>query len=59
MKLIQKLSLWDVLYQIKLESKAPIFLQLSQHSMGGVDAVIPNTPEAKLMAKRMNIQIAA
>jgi hypothetical protein len=59
MKPIQKLSLRDMLYQIKLESKAPIFLQLSQRSMREVDAVIPNTPKAKLMAKKMNVQIAA
>jgi hypothetical protein len=26
--------------------------------LGEVDAVIPNTPEAELMAKRMNVQIA-
>ncbi len=59
MKPIQKLSLQDVLYQIKLKSNAPFFLQLSQCSTGEVAAVIPNTPKAKLMAKRMNIQIAA
>jgi hypothetical protein len=59
MKPIRKLFLRDVLYQIKLENKAPIFLQLSQCSMGEVDAVIPNTPKAELMAKRMNLQIAA
>jgi hypothetical protein len=27
--------------------------------MGQVDAVIPNTPKAEIMAKRMNVQIAA
>ncbi len=59
MKPIRKLSLRDVLYQIKLESKAPIFLQLSQCSTGGGNAGIPNTPKAELMAKRMNVQIAA
>jgi hypothetical protein len=59
MKPIQKLTLLDVLYQIKLDSNAPLFLQLSQRSMGEVDAVIPNTLEAKLMAERVNVQIAA
>jgi hypothetical protein len=59
MKLIWTLSLRDVLYQIKLESNAPLFLQLSQRSTGEVNAVIPNTPEAKLMAERMNVQMAA
>jgi hypothetical protein len=59
MKPIRKLSLRNVLYQIKLKSNAPLFLQLSQCSTGEVDAVIPNTPKAELMAKRMNVQIAA
>jgi hypothetical protein len=47
------------LYCIKLESKSPLFLQLSQCSTGEVDAVIPNTPKANLMAERMIVQIAA
>jgi hypothetical protein len=45
--------------QIQLENKAPLFQQLSQHASGQVDAVIPNTPEAELLAKKMNVQIAA
>ncbi len=48
-----------MLYRIQLENKSPIFLQLSQHASGEVDAVIPNTPEAELMAARMNVQITA
>jgi hypothetical protein len=56
---ITRLSLQDMLYRIQLENKSPLFLQLSQRASGEVDAVIPNTPEAELMAKRMNIQIAA
>ncbi len=56
---IAKFTLRDLLYCIKLALKAPLFLQLSQHSTGEVDAVIPNTPEAETMAKRMNVQIAA
>jgi hypothetical protein len=48
-----------MLYRIQLENKSPIFLQLSQHSSGEVDAVIPNTPEAELMAERMNVKITA
>jgi hypothetical protein len=58
-KPISKFTLRDLLYHIKLESNAPLFLQLSQQSMGEVDAVIPNTPEEELMAKKMNVQIAA
>ncbi len=58
-KTIAKFTLHDLLYRIKLASKAPLFLQLSQHSMGEVDAVIPNTPEAESMAEQMNVQIAA
>jgi hypothetical protein len=56
---IARLSLRDMLYQIQLENKAPLFLQLSQHASRQVDAVIPNTPEAELLAKKMNVQIAA
>ncbi len=48
-----------MLYCIQLVNKSPLYLQLSQRPSGEVDAVIPNTPEAKLMAKRMNVQIAA
>jgi hypothetical protein len=48
-----------MLYCIQLEKKSPLFLQLSQHASGEVDAVIPDTPGAKLMAKWMNVQIAA
>jgi hypothetical protein len=59
MKPIRKLTLQDLLYQIKLNNNAPLFLQLSQQSTGEVDAIIPNTPEAKLMVERMNIKIAA
>jgi hypothetical protein len=59
MKAIRKLTHWDLLYQIKLDNNAPLFLQLSQRSMGEVNAVIPNHPKTELMAKRMNVQIAA
>ncbi len=54
-----RLTLRDLLYRIMLESKAPLFLQLSQWPSGKVDAVIPNSPEAELMAEQMNVQIAA
>jgi hypothetical protein len=54
-----RLSLQDMLYHIQLENKSPLFLQLSQCTLGEVDAVIPNTPEAELMAKQMNVQITA
>jgi hypothetical protein len=53
------LSLQDLLYRIQLENKSLLFLQLSQRTLGEVDTVIPNTPEAELMAKQMNVQIAA
>ncbi len=58
-KAIAKLTLRDLLYRIRLESNAPLFLQLSQCSTGEVNAVIPNTPEAETMAEKMSIQIAA
>ncbi len=57
--IIARLSLRDMLYRIQLENKSPLFLQLSQRTLGEVDAIIPNTPEAELMAKQMNIQIVA
>jgi hypothetical protein len=57
--IIARLSLQDMLYRIQLENKSPLFLQLSQRTLGEVDAVIPNTPEAEVMAERMSIQIAA
>jgi hypothetical protein len=53
------LSLQDLLYHIHLANKSPLFLQLSQHSTGKVDAIIPNTPEAELMAEKLNVQITA
>jgi hypothetical protein len=56
---ISRLPCWDLLYRTQLESKAPLFLQLSQWSSEEVGAVIPNTAEAELMAERMNLQIAA
>ncbi len=56
---IARLLLRDMLYQIQLENKAPLLLQLSQRSSGQVDAIMPNTPEAELLAKKMNVQIAA
>jgi hypothetical protein len=52
-------TLRDLLYRITLESRAPLFLQLSQRPSGKVDAVVPNSPEAELMAERMNVQITA
>jgi hypothetical protein len=58
-KTLAKFTLCNLLYHIKLISKALLFLQLSQRSMGEVDAVIPNTPEADTMAEQMNVQIAA
>jgi hypothetical protein len=58
-KTIIWLTLHDLLYRITLESKAPLFLQLSQPMSGEVDAVIPNMAEAELMAEHMNVQIAA
>jgi hypothetical protein len=57
-KTILQLTLCNLLYRITLESKAPLFLQLSQCTLGEVDAVIPNTAEAELLAERINVQIA-
>ena len=54
-----KVTLPEMLYRIKLESGAPLFLQLTQRASGEVDAVIPNTPEAELKALRINHQVAA
>jgi hypothetical protein len=56
---IARFSLRDMLYRIKMENGSPLFLQLSQRSSGEVDAVIPNTPDAELLAEQMNVQIAA
>jgi hypothetical protein len=58
-KTIVKLTLRNLLYHIRLVSKSPLFLQLSQHATGEVDAVIPNTAEAETMAERMKVKIAA
>jgi hypothetical protein len=58
-RLIGHFSLWDLLYRIQLESKAPLFLQLSQQSSGEVNTVTPNTAEAELMAEKTKVQIAA
>jgi hypothetical protein len=58
-KSIVRLTLRNLLYRITLENKAPLLLQLSQQPLGKVDAVIPNTAKAELLAKRMNMQIAA
>jgi hypothetical protein len=51
-KSIAGFTLHDVLYWITLENKAHLFLQLSQHPSGEVGAIIPNTAEAELMAKK-------
>jgi hypothetical protein len=53
------LTLCNLLDRITLENKAPLFLQLSQHPSSEVDAIIPNTAKAELMAEKMSIQIAA
>jgi hypothetical protein len=58
-KSIAQFMLHDVLYRITLENKAPLFLQLRQRLSGEVDTVFPNTAKVELMAKRMNVQIAA
>jgi hypothetical protein len=51
---IAKVTLREMLYWLKLENGSPLFLQLTQHPSGEVDAVIPNTPEAELKAERIN-----
>jgi hypothetical protein len=42
--IIACLSVRDMLYRIQLENKSPLFLQLSQRTLGEEDTVIPNTP---------------
>ena len=56
---LTKVTLWEMLYQINLESRAPLFLQLTQRASGEVDAVIPNTSEGELKALWINHQVAA
>jgi hypothetical protein len=58
-KTIVRLTLRNLLYRITLESKALLFLQLSQRMPGEVDAVILNTAKAELLSERINVQIAA
>jgi hypothetical protein len=58
-KTIKEFTPRDLLYQIKLKTKAPLFLQLSQQSTGEVDAVISNTFKVERLAEQMNVQIAA
>jgi hypothetical protein len=54
-----KVSLRVMLYCLTLEGGSPLFLQLSQHPSGKVDAVIPNTPETETKAECINHQVAA
>ncbi len=56
---IARVSLGNMLYHIQLANKLPLFLQLSQRSSGEVDAIIPNMPEAELMAERINVLVMA
>jgi hypothetical protein len=56
---IARISLREMLYRIQLSNKSPLFIQLSQRSSGEVDAIIPNMPKAKLIAKWINVQVAA
>ncbi len=52
--MIAKDTLQEMLYHLKLENGSPLFLQLTQHPSGEVDAVIPNTPEVELKAEKIN-----
>jgi hypothetical protein len=54
---LTKVTLQEMLYWIKLEIGAPLFLQLTQRASGEVDTVIPNTPEAELKALQINHQV--
>ena len=58
-KSIVQMTLCDLLYRIRLENKAPLFLELSQRFSGKVDAGIPKSAKAELMAEQMNVNIAA
>jgi hypothetical protein len=48
-----------MLYCLKLVNGSPLFLRLTQHQSGEVEAVIPNTPEAELKEEQINQQVAA
>ncbi len=56
---IAKVTLCEMLYQLKLENGSLLFLQLTQRPSGEFDAIIPNTPEAELKAERINQQVGA
>ncbi len=56
---IAKVTLWELLYCLRLKSRSPLFLQLTQHPLGEVNAVILNSPEAELKAEKINQQVAA
>jgi hypothetical protein len=56
---VARMSLGDMLHKIQLSNKSPLFLQLSQRPSGEVDAVIPNMPDAEIIAERINVQVAA
>ncbi len=56
---IAKVTLQELLYRLCLKKGSPLFLQLTQHPLGEVNAVIPNTPEAELKAEKINQQVAA
>ncbi len=56
---IARFSLRNMLNRIHMENGSLLFLQLSQRASVEVDILILNTPEAKLMTKKMNVQIAA
>jgi hypothetical protein len=47
-----------MLYCLKLENGSPLLLQFTQRPSGEVDAIIPNTPEVELKAKKINQQVA-
>jgi hypothetical protein len=57
--MIAKVTLREMFYHLRLEDGSPLFLQLTQHPSGEVDAIIPNTPEVELKAEKINQQVAA
>jgi hypothetical protein len=56
---LNQVTLREMLYQLKLENRSPLFLQLTQRPSGEVEAVITNMPEAKLKVEKINQQVAA
>ena len=54
-EVIKKMSLQEMLYTFfQLKDGHSLFAEIHARASGGVDVVIPNTPEAEVMAGHMN-----